>query len=85
MKQPYGVLDDMTALDVAWMLEGNLENKKDFFEMVSYSVKNAMASIYQGKDYKLFGENDTDEVDTAPTVEQRQEDLAYLQQKFGEL
>lgn len=84
LKQPYGVLDDMSVVEVVWMLEGNLENKKDYYEMVSYAVKNAMVSVHQGKDMKLFG--GSEEADSQRiTEEQRNEDLNHLENTFGGL
>lgn len=66
------------------MLEGNLESKKDYYEMVSYAVKTAMASIYQGKDLKMFGSDEVAQDDKL-TEEKRTEDIAYLEERFGEL
>lgn len=83
LRQPFGVLDEMTVRDVAWMLEGSIDNKKDYFEMVSYSVKVAMASIYQGRDIRLFDEDNQENIEV--TEESRAEDLSYLEDKFGSL
>ena len=90
LKQPYGTLDDLTVQEVSWLIEGHLEYKKDNYEMVSYAMKTAMASVMSGKDIRLF-ENEI-EVENKDTVgeqisprEKREKDLAYLKETFGEL
>lgn len=83
LKQPYGVLDDMGLKEVSWLIQGNEESKKDYYEMVSYAVKNAMVSVNKGKDYKLFEDNNSEE--SKLTKEERETELAYLKNTFNGL
>lgn len=83
LKQPYGVLDDLSVPEVSWLIQGNEENKKDFYEMVSYSVKNAMISVKSGKDRKMF--DDLNNEDKKLSKEDREKEMAYLKNTFKEL
>lgn len=90
LKQPYGTLDDLTVQEVSWLLQGNLENKKDHYEMISYAMKVAGASIMSGKDIRLFEEESQEESiekddEELTQREKREQDLVYLEDTFGEL
>lgn len=89
LKQPYGTLDNLSVEEVSWMIQGNIDNKKDFYEMISYAVKNAGVSVLSGKDTRLFEEEKTevkeDKKESLSPREKRNKDLAYLENTFGEI
>lgn len=84
LQQPYGVLEDMEAYEVSWLIEGNLEAKEDYYEMISYAVKNAMVSVNKGKDYRLF-EDKRNKNNSKLTQQKREEEIAQLVNTFGKL
>lgn len=82
LKQPIGVLDDLTVQEVSWLLDTEETNQKDFYEMVSYSVKIAMVSVMNGKDMKMF-EDATDKEEKKITPEERQQELEEIKNIFN--
>lgn len=90
LKQPYGTLDQLSIEEVSWMIQGNMENKKDHYEMISYAMKTAGVSIMSGKDVRLFDEEveaEKKEIksDRLSPRDKRERDLAYLEETFGEI
>lgn len=83
LKQPIGTLDVLTVQEVSWLIEQNEVEKKDYYEMVSYSVKNAMISIMSGKDTKMFEDKKEKEVESF-TEEDRVKELNELSKIFNE-
>lgn len=82
VKLPYGALDELDVYEVLWLIEGNVKEKEDFFEMVSYSVKNAMISINKGKDMKMFDDKKAVDDSKEITKESRQKDLDFMKETF---
>lgn len=74
----------MTVAEVSWLVNSNQEYKKDFYEMMSYSTKNAMMSVMGGKDIRLFGD-ETQEKEHKMTKEDREAEIAYLKSRFKEI
>lgn len=83
LKQPIGTLDVLTVQEVSWLIEQNQVDQKDYYEMVSYSVKNAMVSVMSGKDQKMFGE-ESEEENESFTKEDRVKELNELSRIFNE-
>lgn len=82
LKQPIGVLDDLTVQEVSWLMDINESNQKDYYEMVSYSVKIAMISVMNGKDMKMF-EDASDKEEKKITPEERQQELEEIKNIFN--
>ena len=82
LKQPIGVLDDLTVQEVSWLLDTEETNQKDFYEMVSYSVKIAIISVMNGKDMKMF-EDASDKEEKKITPEERQQELEEIKNIFN--
>lgn len=77
-----GILDDLTVQEVSWFIEQSEENQKDYYEMVSYSVKTAIISVMNGKDVKMFEEDKTETQKMTET--EREQELDVLRNKFKE-
>lgn len=73
----------MSVREVTWLIEGYYESQKDHYETINSAIKIAGASVLSGKDMKLFESNDTT-MDEKMSYEERNEDLDYLADKFGE-
>lgn len=83
LKQPIGTLDVLTVQEVSWLIEQSEVEKKDYYEMVSYSVKNAMISVMSGKDQRMFKE-ESEEENEVFTKEDRVKELNELSRIFNE-
>ena len=84
LKQPIGTLDVLTVQEVSWLIEQNQVDQKDYYEMVSYSVKNAMISVMNGKDIKMFEDESEKEKEESFTKEDRVKELNELSRIFNE-
>ena len=85
LKQPIGTLDVLTVQEVSWLIEQNQVDQKDYYEMVSYSVKNAMISVMGGKDVKMFeDESEREKAEEGFTKEDRVKELNELSRIFNE-
>lgn len=91
LRQPIGVLNDLTVEEIYWLIEGHLEGQREHYEMIANAMKVAGASIMSGKDLKLF-ESPKEIIDKTNTVvsedelrEQRQQEIDYLEDKFRDL
>lgn len=83
LNQPIGSLDVLTVQEVSWLIEQSEMEKKDYYEMVSYSIKNAMVSVMSGKDMKLFEEESKEETESF-TEEDRENELNEIRRIFNE-
>ena len=83
LKQPYGILDEMTVSEVSWLIEGHSNSQKDYYEMISYAVKNAMVSVNKGKDMKMFEEEKKQEQKLTTT--EKETEMEALKSIFSEL
>lgn len=83
LNQPIGTLDVLTVQEVSWLIEQSETEKKDYYEMVSYSVKNAMVSVLSGKDQRMF-EEESEEENEVFTKEDRVRELNELSRIFNE-
>src|SRR5699024_3976002 len=85
LKQPIGTLDVLTVQEVSWLIEQSEVEKKDYYEMVSYSVKNAMVSVMSGKDQRMFkDESEREKEEESFTKEDRVKELNELSRIFNE-
>lgn len=83
LNKPIGTLDVLTVQEVSWLIEQSESEKKDYYEMVSYSVKNAIASVLSGKDMKMFEDN-VEKEEKLFTKEDRVKELNELSRIFNE-
>lgn len=84
LRYPIGTLDSLTVQEVSWLIEQSEVEKMDYYEMVGYSVKTAMISVMNGKDIKMFGDNEEEEDKKKITKEQREIELELINKKFNE-
>lgn len=82
LKLPLNSLDDITPLELFWLIEGDNNEKRQYYEMISHSMKIAYASVQSGKNIPLF-EKEVKKVKSI-TREEKKKGLSYLQEKFGE-
>lgn len=87
LRQPYGILDDLTIQEIYWLIEGYLESQREYYEMIANAMKIAGVSVMTGKDLKLFESpekiNDV-EVSEEELRLRRERDLELLESKFGD-
>ncbi len=87
LRQPYGILDDLTVQEIHWLIEGYLESQREHYEMIANAMKIAGASIMSGKDLKLFDSPEkvgNVELSEEELRSRREADLELLASKFGD-
>lgn len=77
---PFGALDDLTPLELYWLLESKHSADREFYEMTSYAMKIAFVSANSGKNIPLFtNENGPS---NKVTQEERDNTLTLLDNMF---
>lgn len=56
LELPFGSLDELTPMELFWLLDAKHEKDKEFYEMTSYAMKVAFVSANTGKHIPLFEE-----------------------------
>lgn len=51
---PYGSMEEISPLELVWMLEGMYEKQREDMELWSHVIKVSIASANSGKNIKLF-------------------------------
>ena len=70
---------------IGLLLENHYEKEKEKYEMIAYSFQVGYARVKTGKKIELFDKPQQEEaMRTRITKEQKEQELAYLFDKFGE-
>jgi hypothetical protein len=81
MKLSPSILDEITLTELGWLIENHLEEQRNYFETMSTSVAFGYASANKGKKIYMF-EKPEKEKNRRTTIEEKQEELEYLDSIF---
>lgn len=89
LKLPLGTLDDLAPYELLWLLESHFAIEREWFEILSHTIKTSIYSANTGKQVKLFSdpnemksENKSGKPKGRTTKEQKEADLSALKEKF---
>lgn len=82
LKLQIGTLDEITPLEMMWLLESHYEQQEEELELLNHTIKTAMASINSRKNLKLFDkkEKQTQETKTIKKFDSKEDKLKALEE-----
>lgn len=81
LKLPLNYLDELTAIEIGWLLENHIEQQMEHYEFIASAVSFGYISAKKGKKVKMFKKYDNDKVGQI-TQEQKEREKQYIESIF---
>ena len=83
LKLPISYLDELTPMEIGWLLEQDIEDKMQHYELISSCVQFGYVNAKSKKQKKMFKKREEDLIKKI-TQEQREKEKEYIESLFKE-
>lgn len=82
LKLPFGTLEEISPLEIMWLLESHYEQQEENLELLNHTIKTAIASVNSRKNLKLFEKKEKQKTKRYNTKEEKLKELEELEKLF---